>query len=263
MRQFFLIPIIAISVLISGCHRAALMEKIASAKNVQSAKNYIALLRAGQYDSIEKDLNPSLRTPNIRETLVAMAGMIPPQNPLSVKIVGAQQFTQNLSGQKSTTTNITFEYHFPQQWLLVNVANRKSEGVSSIVGFRVKPIADSLEHINKFSLPGKTPLDYLVLVLAVAVPLFIVYALARCVRMRALRRKWLWIVFIMLGVGQFAVNWTTGQWLLNPLYLQVLGASAFAPPYGPWILSFSLPIGAMVFLLRKKKLVKATTVVPS
>jgi hypothetical protein len=64
-----------------------------------------------------------------------------------------------------------------------------------------------------------------------------------------LPRKWLWVLFILAGVGKFAVNWTSGEWGIAPLSLQLLSASAVASLYGPWILSFSLPLGAIVFLV--------------
>ena len=71
------------------------------------------------------------------------------------------------------------------------------------------------------------------------------------------RRKWIWILFILFGIGQFAINWTTGQWSVKLLQLQLFGAGTFAPLFGPWTVFVSLPVGAIIFLLQRKKLMKA------
>lgn len=260
MRRLSLIPILAILIAfitLSGCDQAAMMDKTAPTENVEAAKRYIALLRNHQYDLIEKDLDPSIKPANIEEILAGMAAMIPPQEPIAVKVVGVQTFTATTNDETSTTTNITFEYEFSDRWLLANVATQKTETGFSIVGFRINPMPDSLENTNRFTLSGKEPLHYLVLTLAIIIPIFIIYALVLCVRTKMEKRKWLWILFIIIGIGQFTINWATGQWTLSPFSIQIMGTGAFAPLFGPWILTVSVPIGAIVFLLRRKKLIEA------
>ncbi|MBI1397584.1 MAG: hypothetical protein GC151_16545 [Betaproteobacteria bacterium] len=78
------------------------------------------------------------------------------------------------------------------------------------------------------------------------------YALVACIRTRVPRRKWLWIVFIVLGVGKLAVDWTIGECRVFPASMQLFSASAFSSPYGPWTVAVSLPVGAIEFLLYRK-----------
>lgn len=257
MRRLSLIPIVAILIALmslSGCDQAALMDKVATPEKVETAKHYIDLLRNHQYDLIEKDLDPSIKPANIQEILAGMAATIPSQEPISEKVVGAQTFTLNTDGKTSTTTNITFEYEYPDKWLLANVATQHTETGFIIVGFRINPMPDSLENTNRFTLSGKQALHYLVLTLAVLIPLFILFALVLCVRTKMEKYKWLWILFIIVGIGQFSVNWATGQWAFSPFSIQIMGVGAFAPLFGPWILTVSLPLGAIVFLFRRKAL---------
>lgn len=234
---------------LAGCDKASMMKMMTSSEDEQVAKDYINLLRQDKLEQIEKDFDPSLKTATLHDTLVKMAAFVPSQDPESIKVVGAN--TIRSSGLYQS--NITFEYQFPNKWLLMNVAIQKKDGVSTIIGFNVSPIPDSLENLNKFSLSGKSVLQYLVLFLAVLIPLFSLYVLVLCIRTKMEKRKWLWILFIMLGVGSFAIDWTTGRWSVKPLAFQLFGAGAFAPPYGAWTLSVSLPLGAILFLLRKKK----------
>jgi hypothetical protein len=226
------------------------MKKLTSPEDEGVAKHYIGLLRQGSFDQIERDLDPSLKSPDIRETLVKMANLIPASEPDSVKIVGSHI----LNGPSWRTANITFEYQFSGQWLLINVATQKKNGVSIITGFHVKPMPGPLERINRFTIAGKGVAHYVTLVLIVLAPLFTLYALVLCINTKLAKKKWLWVIFIVLGIAKFSLNWTTGQWLITPLAVQFFSASAFAPTYGPWTLSVSLPLGAIIFLIFRERL---------
>ncbi len=238
-----------------GCSQQMLLEKFAPPEDQAFAESQIQLLRSRDFEPIEKAMEPRLVGPNFRETLSQMADMIPAGDPDSVKLVGVNVST-NYSSMKSSETfsNITYEYSYPNKWLLINVATRKTSRGVTIVGFRVQPLDQSLEDQNRFTLSGKSVLQYTVLGLAIAIPLFSLCVLVLCVRTPLKRRKWLWIVFILLGFGRLAVNWTTGEWLISPLYIQLLGASVFAPLYGPWTIAVSVPLGAILFLIKRDKL---------
>ena len=234
---------------LAGCDQASMMKMMTPSEDEQAARGYINLLRQDKIEQIEKDLDPSIKTANIHDTLAKMAALIPSQDPQSIKVVGAY-VSRSIDLYQS---NISFEYQFPNLWLLANVAIQKKGGVSTIIGFNVYRIPDSLENLNRFTLSGKGILQYLVLALAVLVPLFSIYVLILCIRTKIEKRKWLWILFIILGVGKFAINWTTGQWNVMPVAVQLFGVGAFSPPYGAWTLSVSLPLGAILFLIRKGK----------
>lgn len=240
---------VLLALLLAGCGRTALMNHFAPQADQQAARGYIDLLRQHKFNQIEKAIDPSIRTATLHDKLAEMAAALPPQNPVSVKIVGANSF----SSSGITERNLTFEYQFPHRWMLINIALRKRNGVTTIIGFRVKALPNSLENLNQFSLSGKGILQYVVLALAALAVLVSIYALVLCVRTRIVRRKWLWIVFILCGVGKVSINWATGQWGFMPISIQIFSAGAFAPLYGPWILSVSFPLGAVLFLLRRKR----------
>jgi hypothetical protein len=252
-----ILPIgVLVLILFSGCNQNS--EKMVRAftppEDEAKATNYISLLRQGGFDQIQKDMDASITDAETHSTLVKMAALIPTQDPVSVKVVGANQFHT----QDTYKINLTFEYQFPTNWLLISVALQKKDGVSSIYGFHVKPISDSLENYNRFTLAGKSAFQYAMLALAVLIPIFTVYVLVLCIRTKMKKRKWLWIIFILFGVGKITVSWTTGQWQCGLLQIQLLGAGAFAPPFGAWLIAVSVPLGAIIFLLRRKKLTAST-----
>jgi hypothetical protein len=237
-----------------ACSQEELLQKFSSPQDQAIAKGYLDQLRARRFEEIEKALDPSIRTANIRDTLTKMAELIPAREPTSIKLVGAHKFL----GTDITTVNTTFEYSFGDKWLLANVAVQEKNGAKTIVGFNVNPITQSLEVQNRFTLVDKSTAHYTVLLAAVAAALITLYSLVACARTKSLKRKWLWIVFILVGFGKVAVNWATGEWGIAPLSVQLFSASAMAPLYGPWTIAVSIPLGALMFLFyRRSRLAKS------
>jgi hypothetical protein len=227
-----------------------MLQKFASPEDQSVAKHYIDLLRQRQYDVIEAAMDPSIQSKSLHETLVDMAALIPAGDPTSVTLIGANSMIT--TGAK--TINLTYKYDFSGKWIEANVAVKRQGSATTIVGFNVYPQASSLEDQNKFTLSGKSPVQYLVLGLAVILPLFTLFTLVICVRTKLKGKKWPWVLFVLFGLGKLAVNWTTGQWDITALSFQLFSAAAFAPANGPWTLSISLPIGAIIFLMRRKQL---------
>jgi hypothetical protein len=236
--------------LVSACDQQGLMQKFSSAEDQAHAREVIDSLRTGNLEAIEKVADPTISGPNLHETLVKMAALIPKQEPTSVKLVGAH----TMYGPNGTTKNLTFEYDFSGKWFVMNVASLEKPGASTIVGMHVYPQSSSLEEQNRFRFSGRTSLQYVVLALAVLFPLLTIYALVLCAKTRLSGRKWPWVLFILIGIGKFAVNWTTGASGITPVAVQLFSASAAAPLYGPWTVAISLPVGAIVFLLMRKSL---------
>jgi hypothetical protein len=231
-----------------ACSQEDLLQKFSSPEDQATAKIYIDHLRARNFDEIERALDASMRAPNIRDTLTKMSALVPNQEPISTKLVGAQTFHTS----DAKTVNTTFEYNFGDKWLLANVAVRDRQGTKTIVGFNVNPMTESLESKNRFTLVGKSTIQYAVLVTAIAAVLITIYSLIVCAKTKLSRRKWLWVLFILVGFGKIAVNWATGEWGVAPFSVQLFSASAFAPLYGPWTIAASIPVGAIAFLIYKR-----------
>jgi len=100
-------------------------------------------------------------------------------------------------------------------------------------------------------------IHFVFLVFTIIVPLFILATLTTAVRTKFKKRKWLWIIFILFGLVQFSLNWTTGQIGWKLLNFQLFGAGALtASQYAPWILSFSIPVGSIIFWIKRENLKK-------
>jgi hypothetical protein len=258
MTRLFSVIGIVLLVLVAGCDRGSYFERM-SPEAVSSAKSNFDLLRNHQFEQVEAALDPSLSDPHIDSTLRNMAALIPNQNPESV----AAKWVHASCSAHTCDTTVLLEYKYPGERLAVNEVIRLEEGDSSVMGFHIQPIPESVMEANRFTLSGKGTSQYTILALAIFLPLYSLYALVLCLRTKGLRRKWLWAIFILIGLGRVSVLWTTGLLWFYFFSIQLLSSSAIAQPYCPWVVSVSLPLGAILFMFYRKRFKRLNSSLPA
>jgi len=253
--------LVLITALCSACLPSTLIEKIANDAKEQIAQDYIQLLVKGDLSTLAAELDPSLRNGSELKALAEARSYLPQEIPTVTNLVGYQS---NHFNNQPTQYNLTYQFGYGSQWVLAQVAWREMpDGTRQIIGLHVQPLPKSLQEINAFTFRDAGLLRYGFLAGTILVPVFILATLVVCIRTKMQRRKWLWIIFVLVGLTKFSLNWTTGEWSFALLQLQVPGASAMAASiYAPWIISFSVPVGALVFWLKRKELA-AQTAAPS
>jgi hypothetical protein len=123
-----------------------------------------------------------------------------------------------------------------------------------MTGFAVNALDNSAKDPDDFTFEGKGPVHYLVLLVAALVFAANVYALVRCALARGLRHKWAWILFIVFGIGAFRFNWTTGEWRVAFLNLQLMSVAALRLYGGAWTITVAVPVGALACLDKLRRL---------
>jgi hypothetical protein len=119
-----------------------------------------------------------------------------------------------------------------------------------VEGASVSQIPEPLQRTHAFRLSGKPPVHYLVLGLSLLVPLLMLYAAILVFRM-PLRRRWLWVLACVVGLGKWSLEWTSGQSWFTLINFQLFGAGFLRPSvYAPWVLSVSLPLAAFYIIGR-------------
>jgi hypothetical protein len=231
----------------AGCSQEEMLRKIASDEDQKVARQCIDTFRNGNLAGIEARLDPSLKGADTHAALVQMAAMLPPGSPDAVKLVGANLDRRN----DARSMNLTYQYAWGQQFFLINCATRTQGEERIIFGLNVQQLDGSVEQQGRFELKGKSPFQYTVLLAAVVFLVLSLVALFRCILEKDLRRKWLWIIFILFGIGQLSVNWNSGAWEFSALHFLLFSASAVSPGYGPWVVSVALPVGAAWYLVRR------------
>lgn len=220
------------------------------------SERFVALLKAKEFDQIESLLDPRIKTSTLRDTMERAAGLFPADDPTDVQLINWYQvFVKPVSGANSEHLSVEFQYQFKSTWLLVDMGFSKENSQILIDQFNISPLPDSLANINRFSLWGKDPAFYAFLGLAVLVPLFIAFTAILCAVTPMKRRKWLWLLFILLGFGQLSLNWTNGSLYGNLAFIQFLGGGwSQGGLYGPVFVHLSLPVGAIIFLIHRRRL---------
>ncbi|CAN5324608.1 hypothetical protein BH11PSE11_BH11PSE11_28960 [soil metagenome] len=243
---------LASALLSAACSRDDMVDKFLPKQEDLEARTYMQQLQERKFDKIEARLEAGLKSPSLRASLEQMAGFFPAEPPISIKAVGAETTLRN--GAKEVS--LSYEFTYPAKWLLVNVVTREKASGNEIIGFHVVPESSSLESRSRFSFDGKSALHFLCLALALAAALFTLFTLIVCIRTRPLQRKWLWILGILFGLGRFELNWMTGETSFSVLHVQLFSAGLVASPYGPWLLTVSMPVFAMLFWIRRKDLMR-------
>jgi hypothetical protein len=249
------VTILVFVLLGAGCRPSdAVVEKIANDEVERVAEAYIEQITQGDFAAVERDLDASLRGPNTMAAFREMRRLVPPGDPIRKSLAG-YHWSKTLSGS-SATYELVYEYEYSVGFCIWELKlSEVTTGKYLITHFRVIPVAQSLREQHRFALLEKGPGHWLFLTAMIAVPGFILGSLISCIRTPFKRRKWLWIIFILVGLAQFTFNWSTGQLHLRPLSFALLGSGFTSQGvYGPWILSTSVPLGAITYWIRRKKI---------
>jgi hypothetical protein len=215
------------------------------------AKDYLQKIQDKDFEFVKSQLDSSLTGQVTDQDLLKIANYFPSGHLLSTELVGSHVNTVNSTWEG----NFTFEYHFEQGWALANVVLKRVNNKLTVIGFNVYRTKASQKEINKFSLIGNSPIQYLILTSAILVPLFILISLIVCIKTPIVKRKWLWILFILGGIGTISVNWTTGAYGLKILQYQLFGlAVSGANEYAPLVLTIGFPIGAVAFWFKRRQM---------
>ena len=219
----------------------------APAKDDQLARETIDNLRRGNLDFVRKHFDPAQFRGQDEQELSKLHEYLNHGEPKAVTLVGWNV----VKGPSGTRTALTYELAFGDSWYVVTVLVHSTDAARRVAGLHVARLVKPLAELNAFTFEGKGAVHYVMLAWAVALPLFSLAAVAVCLR-TPVRRKWLWVLFLLVGFGSVSLNWTTGELQFQLFSARVLSVGCVrAGQYAPWILSVSFPLGAVVFLIRR------------
>lgn len=260
MKRALLAVLAVLCLVLGACSQQSLVDKLEPKAESSAAKAIIEQLRDGDLAAVKAQLDPRYARPDLDHSLSELAALFPKGQPDSVKTVGAYTSYTHQAGspQQRAEFNLTYEYQFGDKWILASIVLVRQHDKLLIEGLHARPMAESLETSNAFTLRNKSIVHWLMLGLFVADTLLCLYAFVLCLRSPITRRKWLWAVFTLLGVTTLHFDWNSGHFAFQALSVQLFSGSAMAQPYGPWVLSLSIPLGAIWFLVVRRRLVAAS-----
>ncbi len=234
------------------------------------ASQFVSQIQAGAVDAALTSLDPSVDRDRARAFLENAAESFPKRPILATRVIDWVQVFQNSQGVVSTVSSgapneitryrMVLRYVFSDSDaldVLFVLAPSDQSYFVSLVNFQPRTQADI--DANAFLAPGKSILNYIYFLAALAIFAFILATLYFCVRGPAprWRWRWLWVLFILLGIGRFSMVWTTGNLTISPLGAVLFGLEfRKLGVFGPWVFFTGLPVGAIVFWIFRRRWMK-------
>jgi len=211
-------------------------------------------LAIGDVQSVASRFPADFRTADTLAKIHQMVILFPQGSPKDVHLVGFEGLSLSNAEGTRQTSRVSLESEYESAHLMTQFLWRGSEQLE-LIAVQVQPLPASLESLNRFTLRGKGIGHYAFLIAVPAVLGTMGYALYVWFAARSrLRRRWVLLVALFLGIPSWNLNWTTGGWSFQPLRAQLFCLGGLKQtPYSPWIFSCSVPLGALLFLLMRRR----------
>lgn len=214
----------------------------ADAQREAQAQRAFELTRAGNHAGLGAIVTDEVKAKMTDEVVSQMADQIPSQEPEGVATV---QWHSNTNNQISAY-RIVRQYEYPDATVVFDTTMvRQAQGPWQFDSIYVNRVSAAQAALGQFTLSNRSPLHYGVLIAAILAPVICLTTAT----FAGIRRRWGWMIFSLFGVGQFTFNWGLGAIQFQVLQFALLGAGFFkgALVTDPWIISFAIPIPALLF----------------
>ncbi len=230
----------------AACSQQGWIDRLASRQEQALVLKTVDQVRAGQIDQLARGAEPALRqqlpsyVKQVAPLLTHVHGDFQLQTVSSFTLVGGP-----------TTKTFIVQGGSDDHWAIVRVVLQESSGEMRLVGLNVTPFDADPSKMDRFEFGRRGSLGYVLLAMMVACASTCVWATVLIWRRRWLKRRWLWTLGSLFGFAGFGLNWSTGSWAILFVNISLFGAQATkAGPYAPWLLSFGLPVIALIVIVR-------------
>lgn len=245
-----------------GCNSQTELPLLDSLKPADKfARTFIDKIIAGQAESSFNNIEPSLLNDEAKEFILKTSQNLKGALIKKYSLI-EQKATYGFvsSTGKSTTYRLSYEYEFTNanNILFITTVLEKDNRLT-ISSFDGQVLETSLKEQAKFSFFGKPIISYIFLLFAILVLCFIIYTLINMLRCQIFKkRKILWsFIILFVSLPTIIVNWNSGALDFKMLNFQLLGVGfGQASLYTPFLLSFGIPIGALLFWLKRDNLLR-------
>jgi hypothetical protein len=235
---------------LTGCNTQIDFSKIVPDNVDKFATGFISEIHKGNIDTCLTLVMPEMNNDNGKQFLTNTYTNIQSFSIDTFSIINARK-TSMLGDNGFTNYGIEYEYKAGDQFIYFTFGIREQSGNLTVTSFDGRITDESLATLHTFDIKDKGFLHFLFLYLAILIPIFIIVTLIFAIRTK-LTKKWLWIIGILFGFLKFSINWTTGQVGFSLINVSILGAGfSKSGNIAPWILSFSLPIVAIIFWYKR------------
>ena len=246
------IATIAVFLLLPSYHAAFANDDV-----LKTADDYINALMTENFETLSGLLTPAIKENLSPEDLAVIQNYVPAGKAAAVETIGFRTNTLKTTQKSETRYQVVNQYAYPgDAWLIVTMTLLERDGAPLLIeSFNVQRTEEDLRDVHKVELSLDTPIiNVLMMVMAIVITALILYTLFLCYRTPGVRRKWLWFLFIAAGIFVLELDWTRAAIGFQPLSIQFLGSGyARLNEFSPLIIKTSLPLGAMIFLWKRRR----------
>ncbi|MBE9528494.1 MAG: hypothetical protein IME99_04570 [Proteobacteria bacterium] len=241
--------LLAASFLLAGCNNGALfIESRLPEEADRFSRTFITHISTGEIDAAFVLMNKEVRDEATRKAIEDAVGTLAKTGKIVkielIKFINSKAYLT----KKNKRTYLRYQIEMDKGYVHATALVHNTGPDFMISGFFLEPLPSHLAEYNTFEFKGKSVGAYVMLLLAVVVPLFILYSLYLCLTVKGVPQRYKWFIFIFFGFTSFVFNWTNGLWGFQLLTLHVVGATVLRDGiYGPWMLTVYVPVGAILF----------------
>ncbi len=242
--------VVLLGLLVTACIQQSEVAPRVPKEVLSLAENYMDLMLKGESNKVKRMLSPEFSNEKSQVIVDKQAELLKKR-----ELVSAQLIDYYPSGTEfGIRHQLTYQLQFKDGWVLSNILVDQVENMRLISGSRFKSTWLPVQEINKFTFEHKGWKHYAVIIWALVSIGLVAYAFWRLIWAKV-PRKWLWFMLIFVGIGTGVFNWTTGEMTLKVVSIHIPIVKMYQTAlYTPYQLSLSLPLGAIAFLMRRKRL---------
>lgn len=245
-------------------------------------EDYIETVRSGDIEtalSLVGPEDPGAAVDQYRESLKEVSFYLSIGLPVSTELVMAKQSKFSPFGDKTEVPHSRYFQDFYTQYSpddrpvsdeivkpilgsdgkfhqVIKVVIDQRGGKTTVAGIHVQNLIDSplITSAFMYNIEKRPMWTFLFPLAAGGIPVFILYS--AWVSFRTVkRRRWLWVLFVLFGFGTISLDWSAGVISYKILSFNLLGAAFIKfGPYASWVFSIGVPLGAILFHVKKGKL---------
>ncbi len=244
---------------ISACGIPLTSSQIESTAEASLLKKVHDALRKRDLVAAKVYFNPLVfAKPENNAAFPTMAELVPQQQPQSVVFLN---WVANQSSTDGRSAQVVAQYKYSDtDWLTITAAF-SGEGTNLRVdSYYLNRSGTSYQNTGWLSFAHAGAAQFVFFAFVMAALLTSLAACILCFTTPGLRRKWLWAIASFIGVTTFTMNWSTGELSFTPIFVGIPTANYTQDATGVWYLTFLVPVGAIVFLIKRRQLASKAAV---
>lgn len=204
-------------------------------------------LVAGEDEDLLASFAPGGDPVQLRASIDQLQALIPAGETAETRITNWRVTTGTGGNWLTAIAEHEFRDHVARSETLLTRAEENQPWLLYNLNLNVAPRSEIPD--NAITLSGRPPAYIAMVTAALILPPFMLATFWAALFLPRVKPRWAWVIAVIIGVGTFQLNGTTGEIGFQAASINLFGAGAMSSgsAFDPWIISVAHPIGAVVF----------------